>query len=77
MTAISNSIKKMEHAKNDTLDSITNISATSQETESSSVELSRNAGAQMDAFNALNEEVKLLKEKAQELDTTISIFKIE
>ncbi len=77
MTVISNNIKKMEHAKNDTLDSITNISATSQETESSSVELSRNAQAQMDAFNALNEEVKLLKEKAQELDQTISIFKVE
>lgn len=76
LDTISDNIKKIENAKNDTLESITNISATSNETEASSMELSKNAGRQMGAFESLNEEVKALKEKAKELDESISIFKV-
>ena len=73
---ISDNMKSMENAKNDTMEAIASISATSNETEAASTELNRSAEKQMHAVEVLYEAVKQLQDNSQELDTSVSVFKV-
>lgn len=77
LDTISMNIQGMETAKNDTMEAITSISATSNETEAASSELSRNADKQMKAVEVLYNEVKQLQENSDELEKSVSIFKVK
>lgn len=74
---ISDSVAGIENAKNDTMEAIESISATSNETEAASNELSRSAERQLMAVENLSNAVKKLKNDADELDESVSIFKVE
>ena len=74
---INTSIEGMELAKNDTMLAIESISATSNETEAAANELSKSVERQLHSVEELNEAVKHLQENALDLDTSVSIFKIE
>lgn len=76
LDTISNSVQGMENAKNDTMEAIASISATSNETEAASTELSKNAEKQMHAVEVLYDAVKQLQSNSTELDESISIFKV-
>lgn len=76
LDTISANIQGIENAKNDTLEAISSISATSNETEAASTELSRNAEKQMRAVEILYSEVKQLQKNSEELDESVSIFKV-
>ncbi|MDE7430551.1 MAG: methyl-accepting chemotaxis protein, partial [Lachnospiraceae bacterium] len=76
LDTISANIQGIENAKNDTLEAISSISATSNETEAASTELSRNAEKQMRAVEILYSEVKQLRKNSEELDESVSIFKV-
>ncbi len=76
LDTISVSVKGIEVAKNDTLEAISSISSTSNETEAASTELGRNAEKQMQAVEVLYGAVKQLKNNSTELDESISIFKV-
>ena len=74
---INASIEGMELAKNDTMLAIESISATSNETEAAANELSKSVEKQLHSVEELNDAVKHLQENALDLDTSVSIFKIE
>lgn len=76
LDTISVNVKGIEMAKNDTLEAISSISATSNETEAASTELSRNADKQMKAVEVLYGAVKQLNANSTELDESVSIFKV-
>lgn len=76
LDVISKSIDGIEAAKNDTLDAISSISATSNETEASSSALGRNAEEQLKAVEVLNQAVKTLVTDAKDLENTVTLFKI-
>lgn len=73
---ISKSVTGIENAKNDTLEAIESISATSNETEAASSDLSKSAERQLKAVEVLNDAVKHLKSNADDLDESVSVFKI-
>lgn len=70
------SLESMEEAKNDTMLAIESISATSNETEAASNELSKSVKEQLNSVEELNNAVKHLQDNAVDLDTSVSIFKI-
>lgn len=74
---INTSIDGMELAKNDTMLAIESISATSNETEAAANELSKSVERQLHSVEELNDAVKHLQENALDLDSSVSIFKIE
>ena len=74
---ISVNIKGIENAKNDTMEAIASISATSNETEAASTELTRSAESQRQAVEMLYNEVKQLQQNSNELEQSVSIFKVE
>jgi methyl-accepting chemotaxis protein len=76
LDTISASVQGMESAKNDTMEAIASISATSNETEAASTELSRSAERQMNAVEVLYDAVKQLQTNSTELDESISVFKV-
>ena len=76
LDTISTNINGIEIAKNDTLDAIASISATSNETEAASTELSKSAERQLDAVVILNSAVSQLQSNSIELDESISIFNV-
>lgn len=76
VSKITESIKGIEAAKNDTLSAIESISATSNETEAASAELGRSTEKQLTAVNVLNDAVKQLQTDAEDLDASVSIFKV-
>ena len=76
LETISTSVNGIENAKNDTLEAIESISATSNETEAASVELGKNAQRQMQAVEELNEAVKILMTNSDDLNEAVKVFKI-
>lgn len=76
LEGIADGIKGIEGAKTDTLDAIQNISAVSEETASSSEEVSATAIEQIEAVKHLNHIVDNLTDNAKLLDEAISKFKI-
>ncbi len=77
LDTISVSVKGMEEAKNDTMEAIASISTTSNETEAASTELTKSAERQMQAVEVLNTAVKQLQLNSNELDESISVFKVD
>lgn len=71
------SMNRIELAKEDTMSAIESISATSNQTESASTELSYSTEKQFKAVEVLNEAVKQLQEDAEDLDASVSIFKVK
>ncbi len=76
LDTISSNMQGIESAKNDTMDAIASISATSNQTEAASSELSRNAEKQLEAVEILNSAVKQLQVNSHELDESVSVFKV-
>ena len=67
----------IEQAKDDTMNAIESISTTSNQTESASEELARSTEKQLQAVEVLNDAVKRLQMDAEDLDTSVSIFKVQ
>lgn len=74
---ITQSVGGIEQAKDDTMNAIESISATSNQTESASEELARSTEKQLQAVEVLNDAVKRLQMDAEDLDTSVSIFKVQ
>ncbi len=77
ITHIVQSVDGIEVAKEDTMSAIQSISATSNETEAASSELGNSSQKLMNAAQELSEAVLRLQEGAEDLDNSVSIFKIE
>ena len=71
------SVGGIEQAKEDTMNAIESISTTSNQTESASEELARSTEKQLQAVEVLNDAVKRLQMDAEDLDTSVSIFKVQ
>ena len=74
---ITQSVGGIEQAKEDTMNAIESISTTSNQTESASEELARSTEKQLQAVEVLNNAVKRLQMDAEDLDTSVSIFKVQ
>ena len=74
---ITQSVGDIEQAKEDTMNAIESISTTSNQTESASEELARSTEKQLQAVEVLNDAVKRLQMDAEDLDTSVSIFKVQ
>lgn len=74
---ITQSVGGIEQAKDDTMNAIKSISTTSNQTESASEELARSTEKQLQAVEVLNDAVKRLQMDAEDLDTSVSIFKVQ
>lgn len=74
---ITQSVGGIEQAKEDTMNAIESISTTSNQTESASEELARSTEKQLQAVELLNDAVKQLQMDAEDLDTSVSIFKVQ
>mgnify|MGYP003243878966 FL=1 len=59
------------------MNAIESISTTSNQTESASEELARSTEKQLQAVEVLNDAVKRLQMDAEDLDTSVSIFKVQ
>ncbi len=73
---ITESVSGIERAKQDTMSAIESISATSNETESSAEELQKSTERQLQAVEVLNDAVQRLQTDAEDLDASVSIFKL-
>lgn len=73
---ITESVSGIERAKEDTMCAIESISATSNQTESSAEELAKSTERQLQAVEVLNEAVQQLQTDAEDLDASVSIFKL-
>jgi methyl-accepting chemotaxis protein len=73
---IANGVEGIEKAKNETLGAIENISATSEETAAAAEQLSVTADRQLEEVRRLNEVVQQLSGDANNLQETVSVFKI-
>lgn len=74
---ITQSVGGIEQAKEDTMNAIESISTTSNQTESASEELAHSTEKQLQAVEVLNDAVKRLQMDAEDLDTSVSIFKVQ
>lgn len=74
---ITQSVGGIEQAKEDTMNAIESISTTANQTESASEELARSTEKQLQAVEVLNDAVKRLQMDAEDLDTSVSIFKVQ
>ena len=74
---ITQSVGGIEQAKEDTMNAIESISTTSNQTESASEELARSTEKQLQAVEVLNDAVKRLQMDAEDLDTSVRIFKVQ
>lgn len=76
LDTISSNIHGIEEAKNSTLEAVASISATSNETEAASAELTKAAERQMRAVEVLYDEVKILQRDSTDLEESVSVFKV-
>ncbi len=77
LDGITNSIKGIEKAKEDTLAAIESISGTSIQTSASASELNKIVEKQLEAVEKLNHAVTILQQNASEMDESVSAFKVE
>ncbi|MGB4658269.1 MAG: methyl-accepting chemotaxis protein, partial [Mobilitalea sp.] len=77
LNSISKGIKGIEEAKEDTLDAISNISAVSQQTASSSEEVSATATNQISSVTNLSDSASELAIEAKKLESAIQRFRIK
>ncbi|MDF2543684.1 MAG: methyl-accepting chemotaxis sensory transducer [Herbinix sp.] len=76
LNQIAGGIEGIEHAKDDTLNSIESISATAQEAAAAANELSVTAEQQLSEVNKLNDVVQQLSSDAINMEEAVSIFKV-
>jgi methyl-accepting chemotaxis protein len=76
LNSISDGVRGIETAKDETLDAIRNISAISQQTATSSEEVSATANNQISSVEYLNKSASELAEDAKKLETAIQRFKL-
>lgn len=77
LSKFSEGMEIIENTKKDAVNAITNISAVSQETSASSSQVDENVKKQKESVEELKNMVELLKEKSQQMDEAVGMFKIE
>lgn len=77
MNNISTGINDIDNAKNDTLRAVESISAIAEETSAASEEVDATAQQQLEAVTRLNENAKALSQDSIDLNTAITLFKID
>jgi len=68
---------RMEDVKTETVNSIMNISAVSEETSANATQVDSNAKMQQGLVDELKQSVELLSEKAKQMEETVSVLKVE
>ena len=69
--------KRKEEAKRETVNSIMNISAVSEETSANATQVDSNAKMQQNLVDELKKSVELLSEKATQMEETVGVLKVE
>ena len=77
LSKFSDGMEIIENTKKDAVSAITNISAVSEETSASSTQVDENVKKQKESVEELKSMVELLKEKSQQMDEAVDMFKIE
>lgn len=68
---------RMEDVKKETVNSIMSISAVSEETSANATQVDSNVKMQQTLVDELKQSVELLSEKAQQMEETVSVLKVE
>ena len=77
LTKINEGMNRMEEAKRETVNSIMNISAVSEETSANATQVDSNAKMQQTLVDELKKSVVLLSEKAAQMEETVGVLKVE
>jgi methyl-accepting chemotaxis protein len=77
LTKINEGMNRMEEAKRETVNSIMNISAVSEETSANATQVDSNAKMQQTLVDELKKSVELLSEKAAQMEETVGVLKVE
>jgi len=77
LAKITEGMSRMEEAKKETVNSIMNISAVSEETSANATQVDSNAKMQQSLVDELKKSVELLSEKATQMEETIGVLKVE
>ena len=70
-------MNRMDQVKRETVNSIMNISAVSEQTSASATQVDNNAKMQQNLVDELKKSVELLSEKAKQMEETVSVLKVE
>ena len=77
LAKITEGMSRMEEAKKETVNSIMNISAVSEETSANATQVDSNAKMQQSLVDELKKSVELLSEKATQMEETIGVLKVD
>jgi len=77
LAKITEGMSRMEEAKKETVNSIMNISAVSEETSANATQVDSNAKMQQSLVDELKKSVELLSEKAKQMEETVSVLKVD
>ena len=77
LAKITEGMNRMEDAKRETVNSIMNISAVSEETSANATQVDSNAKMQQNLVDELKKSVELLSEKAAQMEQTVGVLKVE
>jgi len=77
LAKITEGMSRMEEAKRETVNSIMNISAVSEETSANATQVDSNAKMQQSLVDELKKSVELLSEKAVQMEETVGVLKVE
>ena len=77
LAKITEGMSRMEEAKKETVNSIMNISAVSEETSANATQVDSNAKMQQSLVDELKKSVELLSEKAVQMEETVGVLKVE
>ncbi len=77
LTKITEGMSRMEEASRETVNSIMNISAISEETSANATQVDSNAKMQQSLVDELKQSVELLSQKAAQMEETVGVLKVE
>ena len=77
LAKITEGMSRMEDVKKETVNSIMNISAVSEETSANATQVDSNAKMQQSLVDELKQSVELLSEKAAQMEETVGVLKVE
>lgn len=77
LAKITEGMSRMEEAKKETVNSIMNISAVSEETSANATQVDSNARMQQSLVDELKKSVELLSEKATQMEETVGVLKVD
>ena len=77
LSKITDGMTRMEDVKKETVNSIMNISAVSEETSANATQVDNNAKMQQSLVDELKKSVVLLSEKAAQMEETVGVLKVE